>query len=381
MGSFLKGILPVVCTMFLLRSFSQNTIKIQVSKKDSLSAIDEPLYIAGSFNQWEPSNPKYQLKKDAAGTWSIKLTSPKNDILEFKFTRGSWDKVESQPDGADVPNHAIKVQGDTAVKYIIQSWKDEHVEKPRLHTATSQVQIIDTAFYLKALGVHRRVWLYLPKDYAVSRKRYPVLYMQDGQNVFDAYTASFGEWAADEVLDSVASQTGKSCIIVAIDHGGVSRMTDYNPYNNPRFGKGAGKLYVQSLVQSVKPFIDTTYRTLPDAANTWIAGSSMGGLITLWAVMQYPKIFGGAGVLSPALWIAPQIKKDASTLLKRYKGKLFFYAGGMESATMITDMDTVISKITLSSKAAITRRVEENASHNEAAWKHIMPEFVKEMLK
>lgn len=380
MDRFLKGLLPVVGMMFLFRTFSQATIKIEVSKKDSQSAINEPLYVAGSFNQWQPSNPKYQLQKDAAGNWFIKLSAPKKDILEFKFTRGSWDKVEARPDGGDVPNHAIKVYNDTAITYTIQSWKDQHVPKPRLHTATSQVQIIDTAFYLKALGVHRRVWLYLPKDYDTSGKSYPVLYMQDGQNIFDAYTASYGEWGADEVLDSVASQTGKNCIVVAIDHGGVSRMTDYNHYNNPRFGIGKGKLYVQSLVQSVKPFIDARYRTLPDAANTWLAGSSMGGLISLWAVMQYPKVFGGAGILSPALWMAPQIKKDAATLLKRYKGKLFFYAGGMEGPTMVMDMDTVISKITSTSKAIITRRVEDNAGHNEASWKYILPEFVKEML-
>jgi predicted alpha/beta superfamily hydrolase len=380
MDSVLKVLLTPICMTFLFSSFAQTTIKIQVNKKESTGAAGEPLYVAGSFNQWQPSNPKYKLQQDSAGNWFIKLSAPKNDVLEFKFTRGSWDKVETLPDGTDVPNHAIKVQRDTALSYTIQSWKDQHVPAPRLHTATSQVQIIDTAFYLKALGAHRRIWLYLPKDYATSGKRYPVLYMQDGQNVFDAYTASYGEWAADEILDSVASQTGKSCIIVAIDHGGVSRMTDYNPYSTPRFGKGAGKLYVKSLVQSVKPFIDGRYRTLTNAANTWIAGSSMGGLISLWAVMQYPAVFGGAGILSPSLWIAPQIKQDAATLLKRYKGKLFFYAGGMESPTMVTDMDTVISKLTLNSKATIVRRVENGAGHNEAAWKYIMPEFVKEML-
>jgi predicted alpha/beta superfamily hydrolase len=379
MDSRFKVSMTLSCMMFLFSTFAQPTIKIQVNKKESSGVINEPLYVAGSFNEWQPSNPKYRLQQDSAGNWFIKLSAPKNDVLEFKFTRGSWDKVETQPDGSDIPNHAIKVQRDTALNYTIQSWKDQHIPQPRLHTATSQVQVIDTAFYLKALGVHRRLWLYLPKDYATSGKRYPVLYMQDGQNIFDAYTASFGEWAADEILDSVSSQTGKNCIIVAIDHGGVSRMTDYNPYNMPRFGKGNGKLYVKSLVQSVKPFIDQHYRTKADAANTWIAGSSMGGLISLWAVMQYPKIFGGAGILSPSLWIAPPIKKDAGTLLKRYKGKLFFYAGGMESQNMIADMDTVINKISQNSKAIITRRIEQNAGHNEAAWKHIMPEFVKEM--
>ena len=375
----LKGFTAFLCLMFSLRAFTQATIILQVLKNKS--TINGPLYVAGNFNQWQANSSQYQLQPDQSGNWFIKIPAAKNDILEFKFTRGGWDKVEILANGSELPNHLLKVSGDTAISYTVQSWRDEVASSPQQHTAGPQVQILDTAFYLKAMNVQRRIWLYLPKDYNTSNKRYPVLYMHDGQNVFDSYTAAYGEWGVDEMLDNLYEQTGKSCIVVAIDHGGSTRLTDYNPYNSIYTGNGRGRQYVQSIVESVKPFIDARYRTLPDAAHTAVAGSSMGGLITMWAVMQYPAVFGAAGILSPSFWAAPQLKTDVAKALRRYKGNLFFYCGGMEGKNMIPDMDTVISRITLNSKAAITRRLENGAGHNEASWKAVFPEFLKTVIQ
>lgn len=374
----LKGFSLFIGLMFSFRAFSQSTVTLQVVKNSSTAT--GPVYVAGNFNQWQADSNRYQLQPGTDGNWFIKIPAAKDDILEFKFTRGGWDKVEILSNGSELPNHLLKVAGDTSVSYTIQNWRDEVTDNPRQHTAGPQVQILDTAFYLKAMGVQRRIWLYLPKDYATSNKRYPVLYMHDGQNVFDNYTAAYGEWGVDEMLDSLYNETGKSCIVVAIDHGGATRLTDYNPYNSIFTGKGRGRLYVQSIVESVKPFIDARYRSLPDAAHTYIAGSSMGGLITMGAVMQYPSVFGVAGILSPSFWAAPQLQSEVAGQLRRYRGKLFFYCGGLEGRNMVPDMDTVISRITVSSKAQITRRLENGAGHNEASWKAIFPEFLKLIL-
>jgi predicted alpha/beta superfamily hydrolase len=375
----IKRFIVLVCMMFSFRAFSQSVITIQVLKNDSTTS-SQPVYIAGNFNQWQPGSDDYKLQQDKRGNWFIKIKATKGDIIEFKFTRGSWDKVEILSNGTEASNHLLKVAGDASVTYTIQKWRDEVPAESEQHTAGPQVQILDTAFYLKALGVQRRVWLYLPKDYATSGKRYPVMYMPDGQNIFDAATAAYGEWGVDEMLDKYFDETGKSCIVVAIDHGGKTRLTEYNPYNNFHFGKGKGRLFVKSLVESLKPVIDARFRTLSDATNTYMAGSSMGGLITMWAVMQYPKVFGAAGILSPSFWMAPSLKADVRHALRNYTGKLFFYAGGMEGRNMISDMDTVISKITLNSKAKITRRIENNSGHNEASWKAVFPEFIKLVL-
>lgn len=120
--------------------------------------------------------------------------------------------------------------------------------------------------------------------------------MQDGQNLFDDATSYAGEWGIDEHLDSLFSSGKKEAIIVGIDNGLSKRMTEYNPYSFQQFGKGEGNEYVDFLVKNLKPFIDKKYRTLKNKQNTFIAGSSMGGLISLYAALKYPKIFVGAGI-------------------------------------------------------------------------------------
>ncbi len=121
--------------------------------------------------------------------------------------------------------------------------------------------------------------------------------MHDGQNVFDDSTSFAGEWGVDETLDSISSH-GKEIIVVAVDHGGQKRINEYCPYDMEKFGKGEGNQYVDFLVKDLKPFIDKNYRTEKDKQNTFIAGSSMGGLISMYAVLKYPGVFGGAGVFS-----------------------------------------------------------------------------------
>jgi predicted alpha/beta superfamily hydrolase len=182
------------------------------------------------------------------------------------------------------------------------------------------------------LGRTRRVWIYLPSGYARSTGRYPVLYMHDGQNVFDAATSFAGEWGVDETLDSLRARA----IVVAVDNGGASRLSEYNPWKaaNPSLGGGDGDRYLGFLVTTLKPFIDKRYRTLRDPAHTGIMGSSMGGLISLYAVLKRPDVFGRAGVFSCACWIArPFVYELARGSGKpRRDARIFFIAGERETA-------------------------------------------------
>ena len=156
-------------------------------------------------------------------------------------------------------------------------------------TAATNVSVISTAFAMPQLGRTRRVWLYL----------------QNGQNVFDRLTAFAGEWGVDETLNQLAAsgQEPTGCIVVAIDNG-PNRLDEYSPWNNPAYGGGQGDLYVDFLVQTLKPYIDATYRTLPGRENTGVAGSSMSALITTYAALREPAVFGKVGVFSPAYWFA-----------------------------------------------------------------------------
>src|SRR3712207_4115220 len=138
---------------------------------------------------------------------------------------------------------------------------------------TTLFRSLDTAFAMPQLGRTRRVWIYLPPDYATSSKRYPVLYMHDGQNVFDAATSYAGEWGVDEALDSLHAAGDHGAIVVAVDNGHQQRMNEYSPWKHPQAGGGEGDGYVDFLALTLKPYVDARYRTRPDAASTGIMGS------------------------------------------------------------------------------------------------------------
>ena len=246
--------------------------------------------------------------------------------------------------------------------------------QPSAPTASANVHILDDAFFMPQLNRTRRIWLYLPADYVTSKKRYPVLYMHDGQNLFDAQTSYSGEWGVDEWLDAAGAQ----CIVVGIDNGGVKRMTEYNVHDNQQLGKGEGFAYLEFLVSTLKPFIDKHYRTSKTKKDTSIAGSSMGGLISFYAGLYYPGIFGSVGVLSPSFWIVPQVKEEVLELAKKkkYTGQLYFFYGGKQEGTnMVPDMFKVAELMQQYTRAAIRSAVLEDGQHNENTWGRVFPDF------
>ena len=152
------------------------------------------------------------------------------------------------------------------------------------------------------LGNRREVVVYLPPTYGRSR-RFPVVYMQDGQNLFDPATAHAGDWALLRALDALAA-AGHETIIVGVWNAGEARIAEYSPFRDEKTGGGRGDLYLAFLIETLKPMIDRRFRTRPERAHTGIAGSSMGGLISLYGFFRAPAVFGFAGVLSPSLWYA-----------------------------------------------------------------------------
>ena len=251
--------------------------------------------------------------------------------------------------------------------------------KPAIKSSASgNVIIIDTAFGIPQLQRSRKIWIYLPAGYSTSKKKYPVLYMHDGQNVFDNATSYAGEWGVDEFLDSVKL---KESIVVAIDNGLNKRMNEYNPYDSERFGKGEGGLYVDFLVKTLKPYIEKKYRTKKCRKSRFIAGSSMGGLISLYAVLKYPRVFGGAGIFSPAFWVAPKIYDDIQSRGRKVKGKLYFYAGKQEGETMVPYMLKAFEALTSVSRSKISTVIRDEGKHNEATWRKEFPLFYEWLLK
>ena len=163
--------------------------------------------------------------------------------------------------------------------------------------------------------------------------------------------------------------------MVGIDNGGGKRMNEYNPYEFQKYGKGEGDAYIQFLVKTLKPYIDKKYRTLVTAPNTMIAGSSMGGLISFYAILEYPTVFGAAGVFSPAFWTAPSLTEEVEKKAAKVKGKIYFYAGSAESETMVSDMLHIFELMRQRSKANMKVEVKADGRHNEANWQKVFPEF------
>lgn len=337
--------------------------------------VTDTIFVAGNFNNWQPNNYGYAFHKDGQNL-SLQIKNVPTGIIEFKCTRGSWQKTECAANGANVANHTINVTTDTTIGLSIEGWKDDFADNGKQHTASQNVRIIDTAFVMPQLGRTRRIWIYLPADYATSSKRYPVMYMHDGQNIFDAYTAFAGEWEVDETLDALIKMGTPPCIVVGIDNG-PERMTEYNPYTFEKFGKGEGDKYVDFLVKTLKPFIDSSYRTVASKENTIIAGSSMGGLISYYALLKYPGVFGKAGVFSPSFWIADKIKKLTDTNSNKLTGKLFFYIGALEGDSNVKNMEAIVNILGEKSPAIIYSVVDPEGQHNEQAWRKWFVAFYK----
>jgi predicted alpha/beta superfamily hydrolase len=299
----------------------------------------------------------------------------KRGSYHFKVTRGSWDKVECTGTGNAVGNRILNIIQDTTVIVEVAGWQDNFAPAEKKHTASARVHIISDKFDMPQLERQRRVWIYLPDGYEHSTKRYPVIYMQDGQNLFDALTSGYGEWGVDEILDQYPD--AEQSVVVGIDHGGDYRITEYDPFDS-KYGKGRGADYTDFLVKTLKPYVDQHYRTEAGAATTTIAGSSMGGLISMYAALKYPGVFGNAGVFSPAFWIAsPGIYQFAEKQTLNASSRFYFVCGDAESETMVADMQKMAAIVR--AKGLTPKNtpvvVVKGAQHNEKQWNGDFPGF------
>ena len=241
-------------------------------------------------------------------------------------------------------------------------------------TKAENVVVIDEQFYIPQLNRTRRIWLYLPADYHYTLKRYPVIYMQDGQNLFDQATAFGDEWAVDKTLNFMLAET----IIVGIDNS-EHRLTEYNFYDHPEYGAGEGKRYIDFIAETLKPFIDANYRTKPERVSTVIAGSSMGGLISLFATIHLPHVFGSAGVFSPSLWLIAdhmeELLQDAAK--NKVRQRIYFYGGAKEGSNMLTHIKKAANELRHFPGYTLHITVDAEGEHSEYHWRKVFPDFYR----
>jgi predicted alpha/beta superfamily hydrolase len=275
------------------------------------------------------------------------------------------------------------------------TWQDYMANKSRRgHTVVGNVQMLKK-LPSPQLGNQRDLVVYLPPSYEVSDRRYPVLYMHDGQNLFDRATSYAGEWQVDETMEAL-SQEGLEAIVVGVPNMGTERMVEYNPYDNPQEGPGRGDAYVAFLVETVKPLVDADFRTRPGPAHTGVMGSSMGGLISLYAGFRHPEVFGLVGAVSPAFGPGRAIYPFIEEAPAR-PGRIYMDVGTREGAGLEENVHLVggFSRVYM----ALVRRMrdlllrkgyrpgedllyveERRAFHHESAWARRLPAALRFLL-
>ena len=250
-------------------------------------------------------------------------------------------------------------------------WKHYPLEEDAgEHTVVGTVLMLE-GLHSPQLDNQRDIYVYLPPSYRDTGRRYPVIYMHDGQNLFDRATAFGEEWRVDNTLEEGAEE-GMEAIVVGIPNLGSERLNEYSPWWEPSHEQGGrGDAYVDFLVQTLKPIVDRDFRTRPECEHTGIAGSSMGGLISLYAFFRNPEVFGFAGVMSPALWFGERKIFDYVEQAPFPGGKVYVDVGTQEGAEELTDVRRLCEILLAKGyqkKKDFLYVVEMGGAHNEAAW-------------
>ena len=227
------------------------------------------------------------------------------------------------------------------------------------------------------LGDQRDLLIWLPPSYARSDRHYPVLYMHDGQNLFDRATGFAGqEWQVDETMTALSGE-GVEAIVVGLPHGGKQRMSEYNPF--PEHRRGRGRKYLKFLVHTVKPLIDAEFRTLPDRAHTGIMGSSMGGLISLFGFFHWPNTFGFVGAMSPSLWVGGGALYRYLEGAPYVPGRVYIDNGTREGSAK--PLDRMLQHKGYRPGENLLYVEEKGGEHTEAAWAGRLPNALRFLLR
>jgi predicted alpha/beta superfamily hydrolase len=330
-----------------------------------------------------------KLTRTPDGRYTATLSLPAGTALEYKVTRGSWNTVEKNVSGQEIPNRKVKVnEPSQRVSITVARWADQ-TKTPAQHTLTGEVR------YLRAVASaflprKRDVIVWLPPGYDEGpRRRYPVFYMHDGQNLMDVATSYSGaEWRVDEAATQLV-QAGEvePLIIIGIYNTG-DRFTEYTQVKDTgefaEFGGGNADAYGRFLVEELKPMIDRTFRTKPEPEATGLGGSSLGGLVTMHLGIKHPQAFRRLAVVSPSVfWANKDILARVNALKKKPPLKLWVDIGTEESKASQETVDDARSlRDALVAKGWVVdqdlKYVEvAGAIHTETAWADRFGEILK----
>lgn len=246
-------------------------------------------------------------------------------------------------------------------------------------STSENLVILENVVAIEELNRHRTLRIHLPKDYHSSDRRYPVIYMHDGQNLFDPETSYSGDWGVPGHMNHLSDAHEFDAIIVGIDNGAEHRIDELSPWHNEQWGGGNGAIYASFLVNTVKPYIDENYRTLKNRENTAIMGSSLGGLISHYAAIKYPEVFSKAGIFSPSYWFHSAVYNFTTELGQMNDSEIYLLAGGQESFVTSGPVEDMYQHLLALGHPYEQVKVKhvEHGEHSEWFWNSEFTEAVK----
>jgi len=342
-------------------------------------ADERPVFITGNFNSWNPKDLNFQLAQTDPNNYFIEISDEiLSDEIEYKFTKGGWENVELDRYGNITPNKKTLLALGTAYN-TVEKWRLNW--GPFKEEFFPIAEIISEEFYIPQLERHRKIWALLPYDYYVSNKKYPVLYLQDAQNLFNE-GSTYGNWEIDKKLSILAEYGRGDVIVIAIEHGSEERIKEYI-FDNDNIANGSeGKKYIRFITDTLKPFVDEHYRTKKDRDNTGIGGSSLGALISIYSGFLYPEVYSKLLIFSPSLWVEPDNNFPMMTFRVPFKTKIYLYGGEREGSKMVKRMKIFENYLKRWEKKNLfdfefKTNINPEGSHSEFYWSQEFPRAVE----
>lgn len=329
----------------------------------------DKIYLTGDLNDWNPKDTAFELVYDESDGYFKLSLAEYPDNFQFKFTRGSWDTEEVSHWGKVMPNRNWTFHQDKKLYREVENWKDKIV------VANHELETVNVSqwmgnWWMPQLNRHRKMWVYLPPNYDQNSQKYPVLYMHDAQNIFAENAYPYQKWQVGRTLNQLYEATNWACIVVGIEHGEEHRLSEYSPYPNSNHGGGQGEAYLQFIIETLKPEVDKAFRTLPDAEHTLMIGSSMGGLVSIYAALKHGDVFGKVAAFSPSLWWSDDIYALAAATPYNFVHKMVLLGGEKESDGMLPDL--LAMYYTLADNGYFEDKIHldfyQDGTHTESFW-------------
>jgi enterochelin esterase-like enzyme len=349
------------------------------------------VYLAGNLPDLGPWDPDGRAMSGTGRERTTQISSPRGTTVEYKFTLGSWDREALDSAGTVPPNHRLVIDGNVEAAHEITAFKED----PRVYIADWEGSGVEgrlsywTDVPSAFLGPTRHVEIWLPPSYdATPSKRYPVLYMHDGQNLFDPRIANTGvDWGVDEAVSRLSRQGTIPAVIVVGVWSTADRFPEYSPWH------GAPE-YARFLLEELMPRVNAEFRTLTGPENTAVMGSSAGGLLSFYLVTHHPDVFGSCGCVSTHFPLSeaavadfasqavtstqpdtvPYILRDIAAGMTVPRGTRYWFDYGTEGldASYGPTHDAVrawlLRQELVDGQDFVVRRYE-GATHNEASWR------------